>query len=286
VHAVASGLASALAYLHTAFDSPVIHRDVKPTKVMMRLVMRNVGTAEPVRSQFVAALGGFGTAVHLNDEARVEIDDSDPVRSKLRAPEPTCSPALDIYSLGIVLHEVLTLNIPYYNELLRGAVPIKSVLAPLRYVLAPPVDGALLDESRAIAGLPYTTTLPDDNYAPYVAICNRCLVIDPLKRPSATHLAQRLAELPEGVRARAAAAEAQQQQAEQQSRRSSPMHDDLFGVQLSSNSSSTASLTRLLHGNNNDDSSGDLEQQQQQQPIVAGSSGGRIRSSAERVSEK
>jgi serine/threonine protein kinase len=116
VHAVASGLANALAYLHTAFDSPVIHRDVKPAKVMMRLVMRNVGTAEPVRSQFVAALGGFGTAVHLNDEARVEIDDSDPMRSKLRAPEPTCSPALDIYSLGIVLHEVLTLNIPYYTS--------------------------------------------------------------------------------------------------------------------------------------------------------------------------
>lgn len=264
VHAVASGLAAALGYLHTAFDSPVIHRDVKPAKVMMRLVMRNVGTAEPVRSQFVAALGGFGTAVHLNDEARVEIDDSDPVRSKLRAPEPTCSPALDIYSLGIVMHEVLTLNIPYYNELLRGAVPIKSVLAPLRYVQAPPVDGALLDAGQAIAGLPYTLQMPEEGYAPYVAICNRCLAVDPLKRPSATQLAQRLAEMPEEKRARAerasdaavaAAAAAERAAIGGGSIRRS--HDDILGgPAISSNSSSTASLTRQLHGND-DDSDGD-----------------------------
>jgi hypothetical protein len=175
-------------------------------------------------------------------------------------------------------------------------VPIKSVLAPLRYALAPPTDGALVDESRLIAGLPYSTSLPDENYAPYVAICNRCLVIDPLKRPSATHLAQRLAELPEASRAREAAAAAAEQQ---QSRRSSPLahsHDDLLGVQLSSRSSSTASLTRMLHGggnNSNDDDSGAVgggdageQQQQQQQYIVAGSSGGRIRNSAERISEK
>ncbi|XP_057865338.2 L-type lectin-domain containing receptor kinase IX.1-like [Cryptomeria japonica] len=99
-HRILCGLASALLYLHEEWEQRVVHRDVKPSNVMLD-------------GEFNARLGDFGLA------RLVEHDDSNPaVTTRLAGTPgymaPECSytgkatAESDVFSFGIVLLEVAT----------------------------------------------------------------------------------------------------------------------------------------------------------------------------------
>lgn len=113
VGAVAS-LADALEHAHRA---GVIHRDVKPTNVLMdrdgRPLLADFGIARVVDAASPAeTLAGAGTASYMSPEQIVAMSDWIDHRS-------------DIFSLGIVLYQALTGRLPFQG---RTADEIKSAI--------------------------------------------------------------------------------------------------------------------------------------------------------------
>lgn len=96
---IVSGVLKALAYLH--FDELVVHRDVKPGNVFLD------------RSLQHAFLGDLGCASRLDETGFAEAGGGTLL---YRPPEHITghySPAGDIYSAGLVLHECLNGPLPY-----------------------------------------------------------------------------------------------------------------------------------------------------------------------------
>ncbi len=146
-------IADALAHAHA---HGVVHRDVKPANVMLRF------DGSPV-------LLDFGLA-RLEAEATLTHGDAVGTPHAM-APEQlgsghAVSAATDVWALGVVLYELLTLTLPF-----PGTVP-EMIAGILQEEPTPPraIDG---DVSRALT-----------------AVCLRCLEKDPARRyPSAAALA-------------------------------------------------------------------------------------------------
>ncbi len=100
---IGAQIASALAHAHSA---GVIHRDVKPANVMVtpgqRVKVTDFGIARAVGDSTLTATGSvLGTAHYLSPE---------------QAGGSPAGPRSDIYSLGIVLYEMLTGSLPFTGE--------------------------------------------------------------------------------------------------------------------------------------------------------------------------
>lgn len=149
-------LASALTLAH---DAGIIHRDIKPANVLVtedRAQLMDFGIARSLNSDSRTMTGQvLGTADYLSPE---------------QALGRTVGPATDIYSLGVLAHEMLTASKPFD----RGT-PIATALAHVQD--SPP-------------------PLPSGTPADLVAVITACLNKEPEQRPSAALIVRMLPDQP------------------------------------------------------------------------------------------
>ncbi|KAK9889832.1 hypothetical protein WA026_007199 [Henosepilachna vigintioctopunctata] len=100
---IAHDLSKAISYLHTAFSSPVIHRDIKTANILLdnsnKPKLGDFGITKLLNNQNTNTCTVIGTSVYMSPEAfRGDI-----------------SVKLDTFSFGVVLLELLT-SLPTYDE--------------------------------------------------------------------------------------------------------------------------------------------------------------------------
>src|ERR671934_987221 len=145
-----------LAALRFAHRNAIVHRDIKPHNVLVdaegRLKVTDFGIARAGASQMTETGSIIGTAQYLSPE---------------QAKGAPVTPASDIYSVGIVLYEMLTGSVPF-----TGDTPLEIAMKHLsatpeppsekRHEVPPELDSIVL---RALAKNPadrYQTAEPMD----------------------------------------------------------------------------------------------------------------------------
>lgn len=160
--AVALQIAEALKCAH---DSDVVHRDIKPHNILITesgdIKVTDFGIARAASSSTMTRTGSIlGTAQYLSPEQAM----GEPV-----------SPQSDLYSLGVVLYEMLTGELPYNAE-----TPIGIAMKHVNGELRPPieVDPSIPAGINAVV-MRLLARNPEDRYADAAA-----LIVD-LERVSA-----------------------------------------------------------------------------------------------------
>jgi eukaryotic-like serine/threonine-protein kinase len=155
----AAGVALQIAYaLQAAHEKGVIHRDIKPQNVLVtekgdvKVTDFGIARAAPSTSSVATATGAvLGTVDYMSPEqARAE-----PV-----------GPQSDLYSLGVVLYEMLTDTLPYEAESPIGAA-IKHATEPVR---SPREVNPRIPEPLAAMTTKLLSKDPADRYASAAAL--------------------------------------------------------------------------------------------------------------------
>jgi serine/threonine protein kinase len=111
-----SGVANALQYAH---ESNVIHRDVKPGNILLTSRSLQIVPGETIPLDFDAVLTDFGLVRILNSTRQTTIGQTAGTPAYM-SPEQamglTTDGRTDIYSLGIVLYEMLSGDVPFDGE--------------------------------------------------------------------------------------------------------------------------------------------------------------------------
>jgi predicted Ser/Thr protein kinase len=118
--------------LHAAHQIGVIHRDLKPANIMItprgEAVVMDFGLARRATDNRLTQSGALvGTPAYMAPE-------------QLNDPAAGTSPRSDIYSLGVVLYEVLAGRLPFEGPLAAVLGQIMSVEPPLPSAFRPHVD--------------------------------------------------------------------------------------------------------------------------------------------------
>ena len=165
-----AGMAAGLSFLH---DRGIVHRDLKPANVFLEngvVKIGDVGLAKFItQSKRSAQTESVGTVYYMAPEV---------ARGRY-------GHEVDVYSLGIVLYEMLTGRVPFDGEstaeILMKHLSERPDLSPLpkrlRPVLAnalekdplkrtPSVDQLLAEFRKAVAGVDIATTIPDESFRP------------------------------------------------------------------------------------------------------------------------
>jgi WD40 repeat protein len=159
-------LAEAVQYAHSR---GIVHRDLKPGNVLMRIESAPHGKQATILSRLTPKVTDFGLAKRVNDDGSTTEQCTTVAGSTLGTPEymapeqaqghAKIGPAADIYSLGVILFELLTARVPLQGaDALDTLVRVRTQEAPL--------------PSRLQARLPRDLD----------TICSRCLQKDPSRR--------------------------------------------------------------------------------------------------------
>src|SRR5687768_1003037 len=139
-----TGVASALQYAH---ESGVIHRDVKPGNILLTSRSSPIMPGEPLPLDFEAVLTDFGLVRLLNSSQQTTIGriaGTPAYMSPEQARGEATDERTDIYSLGIVLYEILAGHVPFDGESTMSLLlkhineppaPILGLSGPLQNVL-------------------------------------------------------------------------------------------------------------------------------------------------------
>ena len=101
---IAIGVACGLNYLHKTAPSPILHRDVSSANVLLNPLPSN---------QWLAKLSDFGSFNFMRESQTVNA--GNPVYAAPEALDPSKgahSPAMDVYSFGVLLHEMCSRRLP------------------------------------------------------------------------------------------------------------------------------------------------------------------------------
>jgi serine/threonine protein kinase len=128
-------VAHALQYAH---ESGVIHRDVKPGNILLTSRTEKVMAGKPLPGDFEPILTDFGLVRFLNSSRQTTtgvIAGTPAYMSPEQARGEPADERTDIYSLGIVLYELLAGHIPFDGETTMSII-LKHVTEP-----PPPIPG-------------------------------------------------------------------------------------------------------------------------------------------------
>jgi serine/threonine protein kinase len=158
--------------LAAAHRAGVIHRDIKPANVFCQAPETGVGTSGRANIKIL----DFGIAKMVDGAQSVQTQQGSLLGTPYYlAPERVMgnplTAAADVYSVGVILYEMLTGNVPFVADSFMG------ILA--RHVHAEPLDPRQAAPERAI---------PDS----IASVCMRLLSKEPHERPSAAELAAEL----------------------------------------------------------------------------------------------
>ncbi len=144
-----SGVASALQYAH---ESGVVHRDVKPGNILLTSRSLQIVPGVPLPPDFEAVLTDFGLVRILNSSRQTTIGQTAGTPAYM-SPEQamglTTDGRTDIYSLGIVLYEMLSGNVPFDGETTMSVLLKHLNEAPAPIPGLPPGLQAVLDRALA-----------------------------------------------------------------------------------------------------------------------------------------
>ncbi len=144
INKILTGVANALQYAH---DSGVIHRDIKPGNIILTSRTSRITPGEPLPRDFEPVLTDFGLVRFLNSSRQTSAGQTagtPAYMSPEQARGETTDARTDIYSLGIVLYEMLAGKVPFDGEttvsiLLKHIAdplpPIPSLSTPIQKVL-------------------------------------------------------------------------------------------------------------------------------------------------------
>ncbi len=111
-----NGVANALQYAH---ESGVIHRDVKPGNILLTSRSHQIAPGETLPLDFEPVLTDFGLVRFLNSSRQTTIGQSFGTPAYMSPEQAMGLPTdgrTDIYSLGVVLYEMLNGDVPFEGE--------------------------------------------------------------------------------------------------------------------------------------------------------------------------
>ena len=140
--------------MQEAHDRGVIHRDLKPSNVMM------TGRGEPVIMDFGLARRDEAVEARLTKTGAILGTPAFMAPEQIEGNPDTVGPACDIYSLGVILYELLTARLPFSG----------SVIAMLGKILRDPPEPPSkhrpdLDSTLEAICLKAMAKRPQDRYA-------------------------------------------------------------------------------------------------------------------------
>ena len=140
-----NALTSALQYAH---DSGVIHRDIKPGNILLTSRSSDIVLGKPLPDDFEPVLTDFGLVRFIDSTQHTtgsgQIAGTPAYMSPEQARGELTDGRTDIYSLGIVLYEILAGHLPFEGETTMGVlmrhineppVPIPDLPPTMQYVL-------------------------------------------------------------------------------------------------------------------------------------------------------
>jgi serine/threonine protein kinase len=146
---ILTGVANALQYAH---ESGVIHRDVKPGNILLTSRSLQIVPGQTMPLDFEPVLTDFGLVRFLDSSRQTTVGQTAGTPAYM-SPEQamglTTDGRTDIYSLGIVLYEMLSGNVPFDGETTMSVLLKHLNEAPPPIPGLPPALQAVLDLALA-----------------------------------------------------------------------------------------------------------------------------------------